>query len=299
MDNIAFRKKLGDEVTGRFLVYNHNPYENCTPLGKSSRGTPIAANSEMMSCDLKIGIGSIIPHPYGFGGGSKIIIPGVVSIDTIDANHGRLRNSKTVGMGKYEGNIVREDMDEAARMVGLDIKIDTVLNLRRGIVAIFIGDVVDEYAEGVKFARKHYATEMVKDADIVIANCYSKANEMTLAPRVATPLLNENGGDLVVIAITPEGQITHYLGRSFGREFGGRLWVKKTGLPERTKRLTVMTPYPDRSGADWLAPYELITWARSWPEVVQQLKNSYGDTARVAVIPDATLQYFPEALELQ
>jgi lactate racemase len=49
MDNIAFRKKLGDEVTGRFLVYNHNPYENCTPLGKSSRGTPIAANSEMMN----------------------------------------------------------------------------------------------------------------------------------------------------------------------------------------------------------------------------------------------------------
>jgi lactate racemase len=202
-------------------------------------------------------------------------------------------------MEKYEGNIVREDMDEAARIVGLNIKIDTVLNLRRGIVAIFIGDVVDEYAEGVKFARKHYATEMVKDADIVIANCYSKANEMTLAPRVATPLLNENGGDLVVIAITPEGQITHYLGRSFGREFGGRLWVKKTGLPERTKRLTVMTPYPDRSGADWLAPYELITWARSWPEVVQQLENSYGDTARVAVFPDATLQYFPEALDLR
>ena len=36
MDNIAFRKKLGDDVTGRFLVYNHNPYENCTPLGKAA-----------------------------------------------------------------------------------------------------------------------------------------------------------------------------------------------------------------------------------------------------------------------
>jgi nickel-dependent lactate racemase len=297
MDNIAFRKKLGDEVTGRFRVYNHNPYENCTPLGKSTRGTPIAANSEMMTCDLKIGIGSIIPHPYGFGGGSKIIIPGVVSIDTIDANHGRLNSSKTVGMGKYEGNIVREDMDEAARMVGLDVKIDAVLNLKREMVALFVGDVVEEYAEGVKFARKHYATEMVQDADIVIANCYSKANEMALAPRVAYPLLAASGGDMVILAITPEGQITHYLGRSFGRDFGGRLWVKKTGLPERTKRLTVMTPYPDRSGADWLAPYEQITWLRSWQEVITQLKSSYGDKAKVAVIPDATLQYFPEALK--
>ena len=298
MDNIAFRKKLGDDVTGRFLVYNHNPYENCTPLGKSSRGTPIAANSEVMSCDLKIGIGSIIPHPFGFGGGSKVIIPGIVSIDTIDANHGRMRSSKTVGMGKYEGNIVREDMDEAARMVGLDVKIDAVLNLRREIVALFVGDVVEEYAEGVKYARKHYATELVKDADIVIANCYSKANEMTLAPRVASPLLSEKGGDMVIMAVTPEGQILHYLGRSFGRNFGGRLWVKKTALPERTKRLIVMTPYPDKTGADWVAPYEQINWAKSWPEVLEMLKKNHGNSTKVAVIPDATLQYFPEALGL-
>ena len=145
----------------------------------------------------------------------------------------------------------------------------------------------------MRFARKHYATEMMKDADIVIANCYSKANEMALAPRVASPLLTQKGGDMVIIAITPEGQITHYLGRSFGRNFGGRLWVQRKSLPDRTSRLTVLAKYPDRSGADWLAPYELITWARSWPEVTQQLENIYGQKAKVAVIPDVTLQYFP------
>lgn len=299
MDGIAFRKKLGDEITGRFLVYNHNPYENCIPLGKSKLGTSVSINSELMSCDLKIGIGSIIPHPYGFGGGSKVILPGVASVETIDANHGRLMKSPTVGMGKLEGNVLRQDMDEAARMAGFDIKIDAIINLKREIVALFVGDVVDEYVEGVKFARKHYATDMINDADIVIANCYSKANEMALAPRVASPLLTQKGGDMVIIAITPEGQITHYLARSFGRDFGGRLWVKRKGLPDRTKRLIVMAPYPDRSGADWLAPYELINWARSWPEVIQQLKESYGNKAKVAVIPDATLQYFPEALGVE
>ena len=73
MNGIDFRKKLGDEVMGRFLVYNHNPYENCTPLGLTSQGTPLSINSEVMSCDLKIGIGSIVPHPYsGFGGGSNL-----------------------------------------------------------------------------------------------------------------------------------------------------------------------------------------------------------------------------------
>ncbi len=299
MNGINFRKKLGDEVMGRFLVYNHNPYENCTPLGISQQGTPISINSEFMSCDLKIGIGSIVPHPYGFGGGSKIILPGIASMETIDDNHTRLRLSSTVGMAKCEGNIMKQDMEEAARMAGLDVKIDGILNLKRELTALFVGDPIQEHAEGVKLARKHYATDMVRDADIVIANCYSKANEMLLAPGVASPLLSPKGGDMVIIAVTPEGQINHYFVRSFGKNFGGRGW-RAAGvggslrLPPNTKRLTIMTPYPDRVGGDWVAPYHLINRAKTWTEVMRNLKNSYGTKAKVAVIPDATIQYFPD-----
>ena len=299
MNGIDFRKKLGDEVMRRFLVYNHNPYENCTPLGMSSRGIPMRINSEFMSCDLKIGVGSIVPHPMtGFGGGSKIILPGVASIETIDLNHTRLGPSPTTGIGKHEGNIQKLDMNEAARMAGLDVKVDSILNLKREITAVFVGDVVEEHDEGVKLAKEHYATDMVTGCDIVVANCFCKANEMLLAPRIACPLLSEKGGDMVLIAVTPEGQINHYWSRSFGRGFGGRAFAHKTGLPPRTRRLTVLQPYPDKVGGDWVAPYEMINWARSWPEIIQELKNTYGDRAKVAVIPDATIQYFPGAPKL-
>lgn len=299
MSGIDFRKKLGDEVMGRFLVYNHNPYENCTPLGMSSRGIPISINSEVMCCDLKIGLGSIVPHPLsGYGGGSKIISPGVASMETIDCNHTRLMLSPTTGIGKHEGNILKQDMDEAARMAGLDVKVDAILNLKREVTALFVGDPIEEHAEGVKLASEHYATDMVTDCDIVVANCYSKANEMSLAPAVASPLLSQNGGDMVIIVVTPEGQINHYWGRSFGKRFGGRGWVPKTGLPRNTKRLTIMAPYSDKVGGDWVAPYSSINWAKTWAEVIEELKNRYGDKAKVAVIPDATIQYFPDALKL-
>ena len=56
-----------------------------------------------------------------------------------------------------------------------------------------------------------------------------------------------------------------------------------------------MAPYPDKAGGDWVAPYHLINWARTWSEVIQELKRSYGNKAKVAVIPDATVQYFPDA----
>jgi len=296
MNGIEFRKKLGDEVLGRFLVFNHNPYENCTPLGMSSQGTPVSINSEVMSCDLKIGIGSIVPHPSsGFGGGSKIILPGVASIDTIWANHTRAWLSPTIGIGRCEGNIMKQDMDEVARMAGLDIKIDVILNLKREITALFVGDPIEEHIEGVKLAKKHYATDMVTNFDIVVANCYFKANETNLVPRIASSLLSQNGGDMVILAITPEGQKTHYLCRSFGKSYGGKAWFRKAGLPRNTKKLTIMTPYSDKSGGDWVAPHDSISWAKTWAEVIQDLKSRYGRKAKVAVIPDATVQYFPDA----
>jgi len=294
MTAIDFTKKLGSDVMARFPVYNHNPYENCTSVGPSPQGIPMQFNAEVMMCDLKIGIGAIVPHPMsGFGGGSKIILPGIASITTIDLNHTRLGPSETTGIGKYEGNILKRDMNDAARMAGLDVKVDCIFNLKRQVTHLFVGDVVDEHVAGVKVAKDFYASDMVDDCDIVVANCFAKANEMVLAPNVATPLLKKSGGDLVIVVVTPEGQINHYWSRSYGKNLGGRNFSPKTELPVNTKRLTVMQPYPDYVGGDWVAPYDQINFTRSWPETIESLKATYGDKAKVAVILDATVQYFP------
>ena len=153
MTAIDFTKKLGAEVMSRFRVYNHNPYENCTSVGPSPQGTPMQFNAGVMMCDFKIGIGSIVPHPMsGYGGGSKIILPGVSSITTIDLNHTRLCPNETTGIGKYEGNTLKMDMNDAARMAGLDVKVDCIFNMKREICHLFVGDVVDEHVAGVKVA---------------------------------------------------------------------------------------------------------------------------------------------------
>jgi hypothetical protein len=55
-----------------------------------------------------------------------------------------------------------------------------------------------------------------------------------------------------------------------------------------------MSPYPDKVGSDWTAEYHLVNHARTWTEVRTMLENTYGKTAKVAIIPDATSQYFPD-----
>ena len=301
MKLMDFIKKLGPEVLQKFPVYNHNPYENCTYLGTTSRGTPVSINSEVMSCDLKIAVGAIVPHPTsGFGGGGKMILPGVAHIDTIWSNHHNLseldenQNMALTSWGRVEDNAMRLDMEEVAKMAGLDIIVNALVNLNRDTIGLFVGDLVAAHREGVKLARKVYVTEMPSKADVVIANAYSKANEGLLVVDTSSKLLKEEGGDLVITCNFPEGQICHYLIRSFGKNIGGRLWGPHTTLPPRTKRMIVLGPYVDRAGLDWIGPPELITMANSSSEILDMLKMSYGDKARVVVIPDATLQYFPD-----
>jgi nickel-dependent lactate racemase len=73
MNRLDFVKKLGEDILKRFPVYNHAPYDNCEYAGTTTRGTKLYFNAEVMKCDLKIGIGSVVPHIMaGFGGGGTL-----------------------------------------------------------------------------------------------------------------------------------------------------------------------------------------------------------------------------------
>ncbi len=300
LNRIDFAKKLGEEVLSRFPVFNHNPYENCTFLGNTSLGTPLAINSEVMACDLKIGIGSIVPHPLtGFSGGGKIVLPGVASMDSIAYSHGNLiaeamarGEDIAAWVGRSEDMDLRTDANEAAEMAGLDVKIDAVLNGHGETTALFVGSVAPAHAEGIRLASEVYATEPIEGLDVAVMNTYAKANEAFLALPITTVALRGGGGDLVLIANAPEGLVTHYLAGSFGRKTGGRLWLARTSPPPNVERIIMFAPHIDMAGAGWLGPPECIVWAKTWPEVIDLIAAKHGDKPRVGVIPDATLQYF-------
>ncbi len=292
-----FRKKLGEKILDRFPVYNHNVYENCTYVGETSQGTKLAVNSEVMSCDLKIAIGSVIPHPQtGFGGGGKIILPGIASIDSIEAFHlleiraREAGQAHVMGPGNYLENPMVKDFNEAARMVGLDLKIDTAVNGNGQPCAIFVGEPQAEYYEAVGFAVAHYATKAISGADVVVLNSYSKGNEAFVGLPIGLLMLMEKGGDLVLIADCPAGQVVHYLLGSFGKRARGRLFNAIDFQLPFLKRFVVLSPQFEKSFTDWLAIPDAV-WVKTWPEVMEVLARDFPDGAKAAVVPDGTIQY--------
>ena len=294
----SFQKKLGDKILNRFPVYNHNVYENCKHVGNTSRGTKVSINAEVMNCDLKIGIGSILPHSNaGYGGGAKIILPGVAYIDTIEANHllaKRAQESgepRLSGMGNYEENPERLDIEEAVRMIGTVFKLDTIVNGRGQPCALFAGDIHAAFREGVKFAEQHYVTEPPSGIDVTVVNTYCKGSEAIIGLLPGIRLLADKGGDLVLIIDCPAGQVVHYLRGSFGKSIGGRLFNPITTSLPWIRRLIILSRYFEKSLTDWLAVPDII-WVKTWDEVMAILTQDFPNGAKVAVIPDGTIQYF-------
>jgi nickel-dependent lactate racemase len=302
MDRSDFAKKLGEEIVSRFKVFNHNPFGNCVYAGTTKTfKTKVYINEEYMKCDLKIVIGSCVPHSSaGFGGGGKLILPGIASMETIIANHGSggaitdpIESNKkpAQGMGLIENNRLRKDIDEGAELAGIDFLINTLVNLWGESVAIYAGECKQVHAAAVREAKTHYRTSKIDNMDIVISNNYAKSSESAIGLSVAVPMVSSQGGDIVVITNAPEGQVNHYLAGLFGKNTYA-IQHKEFKVPSYINRVIIYNEYP-YPGSNCYEENPKISYSNHWDEIIRSLRKDHGPGTRVAVIPDATNQYFP------
>ena len=298
MNRFDFVKKLGEETVARFPVYNHNPYANCTYVGTTATfGTKVYVNEEVMKCDLRIAIGSVVPHPRtGFGGGGKIILPGVTSFETTEYNHKMFfktlqeQGPTVIGMGVFDHNPARIDIEEAATLTGLDVLINCLVNMWGETTAIFTGALKPTYAIAIQEAKAHYLTPKAKGKDIVIANTFAKSNEAWIGLGITYPALKPEGGDIVIIANNPGGQVTHYLLGPFGETIWGPL-RRERKIPQQVNRLIVYTEYPDLGSRAWFGTTDKTLFLNKWDDVLKVLQEAHGKDAKVVVYPNAEIQY--------
>ncbi len=287
-----FAAKLGREIAEKYLVFNHSIWENVVFKGDTSRGTPVYVNREFDSCDLRLAIGSLFPHgAAGFGGGGKIILPGVCGMETVHHHHSNPDLKENAKLGRVDDNLFRLDIEEAARLAGLQFKIDVVLNNHRQVVGLFAGDFVEEHRAGVKMARDVYGTKPINNADVLVLNSYPDEPQMVRALWPVANSLNE-GGDVVLINHSHEGQNLHQWSGRFGKEYGGRNYKPQRLYQNLAKasRIIVMAPHLSRNDREIAGPADKVLWCKTWAEVLAALAGNHGPGAKVGVYPYAPLQ---------
>ena len=202
------QKLLSDSIFSRFKYVQHevDSYP-VTSFGKTSRGTPIEIYSDIPENDLIIGIGEIGFHYYaGYSGGAKSLLPGVSSRESVIENH-KMMVEKNAVSGRTDSP-VRQDLEEAAGIIGLDFIFNVVLDSHKKVVAAFAGDFIKAHREGVKVVDSLYKIS-VEPADAVIVSCGGYPKDINLyqtnkALDNATQAVAE-GGSIILVSECRDG----------------------------------------------------------------------------------------------
>ena len=201
--------KIGAEVAAHYQWVQHDStdHRQMVSLGRTLNGTPIEVNRMIVDADVTIGIGNIMAHPLaGWGGGGKIIQPGVCSERTTDATHLLSGQVPASALGKVEGNVVRLEMEEVARRAGLTGIVNTVLDGNGAIMRVVAGDMVAAHRAGVEAARSIWQVEVPALADIVVVSSHPSDIDYWQALRgiLCAENVVKRGGEIILVTPSPE-----------------------------------------------------------------------------------------------
>lgn len=335
VDDAAMRRRLGDEPAATYRCFSP-PVDDLSAydeLGTTSQGVPVHVFRPVVEADLRILIGSVLPHlQAGFGGGYKLIFPGTSHRRTLGALHrqGLDRGSDAGRLlgGGAAGNPMRAAIHEAAAMLGPCFSISHLIGSPGMIFRVAAGRpeaVQDLLADE---ARARFEAPPAPPADVVVVGNHPwpgdpmQSFKALLHHREAS----RPGGVTVGLFWTDPEEIERSLPRSTMRLIAGSGapggWLIRRFVPLAERLLsaanspasfmlrwarelvvdrTVLVYSPplfERIGGR-LGPVRLFAdQAELWRAAAKALPRARRDSPSVRVFPHGGLTYVPRREEL-
>lgn len=201
-------KMLGAEVLEAYQCVDSVECEFIR-VGVTSRGTPVEISRPLAEADLIVATGNVEFHYFaGFSGGAKAVLPGCASKTAIEKNHS-MQLDPRARAGVIQGNPVREDIEEAGQIAGLDFIVNAVLDEEKNLVSVYAGHPIACHKRCVEDAIAIYGMKISHRYDLVIAsaggypkdiNLYQAQKALENASRAV-----EDGGTVILVAQCSEG----------------------------------------------------------------------------------------------
>ena len=158
---------------------------------------------------MKITIGQAQANHWGAGGGGKLILPGVVSDETVESNHCAFVTSPQTHYGAYVGPM-RSDIDEVATMCGLDCTMNVLLDTHGRVIDVVFGSHPEAHREAIRRFNEIYAYEKLVpehgQADIAICGVFAPTDHLFFHTGwgcMSADLVVKDGGTLIYCSPSP------------------------------------------------------------------------------------------------
>lgn len=148
-----------------------DPSQNSfTEIGKTSAGTIVDLDPEVLSCEIKIVIGLAMPHfATGFSGGPDAVFPSTSSTRSITKNRALMMKGLQTPFGLTD-NPVLSDSLEACKIAGPFYSLCFLPDGWGGISSAIAGDLEPVFREAVSNFAKFHSPKMERKLDVVIVS---------------------------------------------------------------------------------------------------------------------------------
>ncbi len=216
----AARRLLGAVPDGvRILEHDSRDNAVLVPVGELRPGTPLRLHRAAVECDLLVTVGTVRHHYFaGFGGGPKMVFPGVAGHDEIQSNHAlvltgtgdnAVRRRAGCEPGQLVGNPVAEEIAHAVSQHPPDLAVCLVAGANGGIAWAVAGPWQTSFDAAVDTVRAWYEITAEGPFRLMVTSAGGHPSDSTLiqahkaldaACRFLAP-----GGELLLCAKLDDG----------------------------------------------------------------------------------------------
>lgn len=289
MNQREVRNRLGTLSDTVGQVVSHDAYSpKVTFKGLTSAGTPVLVNEVAAQADFSVSISCVYPHRLvAWGGGAKMVLPGITHVSTTHFHHGRLGGGEWGG--PPSGSASRRDLEEAAALFGLNVSLCSVINSRKELCGLYAGDPTKAHRAAIALARRVGDTPIDNPhPDLIIANAFPFDADGTQYTKAQAPAL-QFGCPVLMLNDFADPSIYHGLYHGPLKQYNERPALQPVEHTDELLMKAQVFFYSPQYGKGFVPPDRSWYCDDDWPRLMAAMARRFKQ-AKVAVFPAAPLQ---------
>ena len=196
-------ERCGKEVVKAYRIQNHNARSgDLIRMGEVPGFGTVSMNATVMEADVKITLGSILPHVHnGFGGGPKGVMPGICDFETVRKHHLKNVVDHRSILGNITDNPFYRDCCQIARLASVDFSVNCLFDSLGEVFEVLAGNLFAVHDLGIKKTKEALGVPISKISDLTIVSSFPyDEGPQIVKPVLPAAMITQPGGTIFLLA---------------------------------------------------------------------------------------------------